>query len=144
MEDEFLFEMLEEAVAFAADDLVLKGNFKPFAYALTVDNKSIPFNSDKGDDTDAYDTLWQKLKEQVKAAKFKAVVLLQESSAVESFNLPTQQCIRVHVESSDNLHEKIGARCLYIPYELYQKEGKQEIKLFQPKPIAFPHEILKI
>ena len=144
MEDEFLFEMLENAVGLAADDLVLKGSFQPFAYGLTIDNQSVFFNTPENAEIEAYDALWEKLKQQVKATKFKAVILLQASVTPEALNLSTELSIRVHVESSDNMDDKIGARYLYIPYELYEKEGKQEIKLFQPKPIAFPHEIFKI
>lgn len=144
MEDEFLFEMLEEAVALAADDVVLKGSFQPFAYVLRVDNKRIPFERKEQEPTDAYDTLWEALKEQVNEPNFKAVVLLKNCTTPEALDLPTQKSIRIHVESRDNVHEKVGARFLYVPYEVYEREGRQEIKLFQPKPIAFAHEIFKI
>lgn len=143
MEDAFLFEMIENAVALAADDLVLKGHFRPFAYALTLDNQSLCFSSDKSDDQEAYDDLEIRLKKEVNRTKFKALVLLQESPTLEALKHPKKQSIRLHVESADTVADKIGARYLYIPYELFVHEGKQEIKLFQPKPVAFPHEIFK-
>ena len=142
MEDEFLLQMLEKAIKDAANSLLLTKRLKPFAQALKYDNSIINFSSDEVDHNEGYENLWQRLHKEVKAGEIKAVILLQDGLLPEQFHMSQTKSIRIHIESKDNLDQKLGARFLYVPYEKdLEKEG---MKLFNPKPIAFAHEIFKI
>ncbi len=141
MEDENLLQMLEFAVGEAVEVLAIKECFDPFAYALTHDNEVMNIQSDaKGDGR--YESLWQNLKDSASKQEIKAIVLLQESDVPAHFNIEGKRSIRVHIEHSENIDEKIAGRFLYIPYTLSKdSSGLIDVHLFKPEPVAFVHEI---
>jgi hypothetical protein len=142
VEDENLLEMLEFAVGEAIESLSHEQTFKPFAYALDHENQMIAFTSDYDEQETAYESLTQGLKKGAKEERIKAIVLLQNTPIPATFNIQGEQSIRVHVEHSENIDEKIAARFLYIPYVLEALEDERfDVKLSKPEPVAFPHEI---
>lgn len=141
MEDEYLLEMLEQAVNDATNCLLHNTVFTPFARILKSDNSVVHLKSEQTEGIDAYQFLSERLKKEVQSEDVKAVLLLQEDQLPSQFKLAIERSIRVHIESKENISEKLGARFLYVPYE---KDFETEaIKLFHPKPVAFSHEIFK-
>jgi len=143
MEDELLFQMLEDAVSQAAKSIVDHGFLQPFACALNKDGEVLSFENSLKSPDKAYDALWEELKSMALKKEFQAIILLQTAPSPLNFNLQEGESIRVHVESVSNKDEKIGARYLYIPYELTNSQEEVEIRLFNPKPVAFSHEIFR-
>jgi hypothetical protein len=140
MEDEALFEMLEMAVAKAAEMIVSTQVLVPFACALKKDAEIQTLTSALDDHNKAYEALWVQLKDN--ALHYKGIVLIQDVINPENFNMEAKKSIRVHVENASSKDAKIAACYLYIPYTLHKDEQKQiNISLHKPKPVGFSHEI---
>ncbi len=145
MNDEKLFEMLEIYVADAVAVLEKGERLDPFAMILEADDTHRPLYLDEPDTERRYDLLHQALKAEAAHGEIKAAALLARVTIPENYGPAVPEGIRIHVEERASAHEKLSARLLYIPYQLYRAEGQEYIRvhLHHPIPVGMPSEIFK-
>ena len=143
MDDEKLFEMLEECIAHAVGFLENDEPLHPFAMTLEADDTAQHLALDEPDPEKRYMALLEALKAEAKTGKIKAAVLLARVTIPESFNPDVPEGLRLHVEERTSASEKLAARFLYVPYQLYRRKGdtKVSVHLHHPIPVGFPSEI---
>ncbi|MEA3373596.1 MAG: hypothetical protein U9Q62_07910 [Campylobacterota bacterium] len=144
MDDELLFSMVEECVGFAVERLENSQSLTPFAMAIDTTKTIKSFNSDEVEDDRRYEQLLDILKAEVLKGEIEAIALLARVTIPSNFNPAVSEGLRVHIEERRSAHEKLSARYLYIPYQLYRSEKTGEkimVKLHDPIPVGFPSEI---
>ena len=143
MDDEKLFEMLDEAVARAVAILENAENLEPFAMILEADDTSRHLSLDESDAEKHYMLLLEALRAEAKSGEIKAAALLARVTIPDNFGPEVPEGIRIHVEDRGSSHEKLAGRLLYIPYQLYRGEGsgKISVHLHHPIPVGLPSEI---
>ncbi|NOR56078.1 MAG: hypothetical protein GQ531_07695, partial [Sulfurovum sp.] len=83
------------------------------------------------------------LKERIKTRDIDVVVLLVDTLIPDKFVQDVPGGIRIHLEERSQMETKIGARFLYVPYELCKAgEGELFVKLHTPIPVGFPAEYI--
>jgi hypothetical protein len=143
MDDEKLFEMLEECIAHAVSLLEKNEPLHPFAMTLEADDTAQHLHAQESDPEKRYLALLEALKAEAKGGKIKAAVLLARVTIPEDFNPEVPEGLRLHVEERASASKKLAARFLYVPYRLYRQEGdtKISVHLHHPIPVGFPSEI---
>ena len=143
MDDEKLFEMLDECVKRAVAYLEQGEPLNAFAMTLETDDTSHFLNVDETDPETRYMLLLEALQAEAKRGRIKAAALLARVTIPEHFGPTVPEGIRIHVEERASSHKKIAARLLYIPYQLYRSGEETEIRvhLHHPIPVGFPSEI---
>jgi hypothetical protein len=143
MDDEKLFEMLDECVKRAVTLLEKGETLNPFAMTLEADDSTQYLSLDETDQEEHYTMLLEALQAEAKEGQIKAAALLARVTIPEHFGPTVPEGIRIHVEERASSHEKIAARLLYIPYQLFRAEGdpKVSVHLHHPIPVGFPTEI---
>jgi hypothetical protein len=143
MDDEKLFEMLDECVKRAVTILENGETLKPFAMTLEADDTTQYLSLGEADQEKHYTLLLEALKAEAKQGQIKAAALLARVTIPEHFGPDVPEGIRIHVEERASSHDKIAARLLYIPYQLYrtQDDAKIRVHLHHPIPVGLPSEI---
>ena len=144
MDDENLFKMIETCVAFAVERLEKSEVLYPFAMLLERGENIESLKSDEDDHEKSYVDLVEMLKTAVERDEVQAIALLARVSIPASFAPVVEEGIRIHIEERKFSDKKIGARYLYIPYQLYktaEADSKVTVKLHPPIPVSFPQEI---
>ena len=144
MDDERLFEMLDEAIAFVVNTLENVKVVRPFAMVLNSDDAIGTLKNDERDDEKGYELLLEELKEEVAKGDIRAIALVARVAIPSNFSPAGPEGIRIHIEERKSSKEKIGGRLLYIPYQLFKTEGDDaslRVKLHEPIPVGFPSEI---
>jgi len=144
MDNEHLFVMLDECIEYAAKVLTSETPLESFAMVLDHENNIGSVNSDETDGFIRYEYLLQTLRDEAKADKISALALLSNVTIPDNFNAPVESGIRIHIEEKAFTKEnKLNARLLYVPYQLFKtKEDKTvQIKLHDPIPVALACEI---
>jgi len=93
-----------------------------------------------------YEALLEVLRDEAQAEKITAMALIANVTIPESFSPAVSSGIRIHVEEKDfKTENKLSARLLYVPYQLYKtKEDNQvHIQLHDPIPVGLACEIFK-
>ncbi len=135
--------VLEKAIAKAQVSLEETKFFKPFMIILNSDGELEFFENELVDNTNSYEALEKKAKELICNVDMDVIVIAVDTAIPENFAKGTPQSIRLHVEEKCRIDKKIGARYIYVPYELYQLENeKLEVRLQNPIAIAFPAEYI--
>jgi len=144
MDEEALFEMVNEAVMYAKDQLEKGEELAPFAMVL-YDNGTIQsLNSEESDFDARYESLVNQLRKKIKEEpEISALSIVTRVAIPEQYHAATSNGIRVHLEERDKRGDKIGARFLYVPYQLYQNSETSDltVQLYTPIPVSFPPEI---
>lgn len=143
MNDELLFDMVEECVAFAVEQLETSKPLNPFAMTIDTTRTIHSFNNQELEDDKSYEQLLERLRSEATKGDIEAVALLARVDIPDNYNPEVSQGLRIHLEERSKAHEKISARFLYIPYQLYKgsESDKIMVKLYNPIPVAFPCEI---
>jgi hypothetical protein len=143
MDDEKLFEMLETCVASAVTALENEEPLYPFAMVLDTDNTARHVRNGEEDQQKRYERLLEMLRAEAQEKKIKAAALLARVTIPSGYSPAVPEGIRIHVEERSSSGEKLAARFLYIPYQLYRTEedAKVQVKLHNPIPVGFPSEI---
>ena len=142
MDDEKLFEMVEECVAFAVNRLENAQTLYPFAMFLDKDENIKSLMHEEDEHEKVYGTLLERLKTQ--KDEIEVLALLARVTIPSSFSPAVPEGMRIHIEERKHAGKKIGARYLYIPYQLYkttETDAKITVKLHPPIPVSFPPEI---
>ncbi len=146
MHEEQLFEMVNEAVMFAKSELEKKQELKPFAMVLFKNGYIDSVTVDKESHDDQYETLVTALRQRiVDEPKVTGLAIVATVSIPGHYKAPVESGIRVHLEERHKADNKIGARFLYVPYQLYKSSSSDDItmQLLDPIPVSIPAEIFK-
>jgi len=146
MHEEQLFEMVNEAVMFAKNELEQKQALKPFAMVLFKNGYVDSITVDEQDHDDQYEALVTSLRQRiVDEPKITGLAIVATVGIPEHYKAPVESGIRIHLEERHKADDKIGARFLYVPYQLYKSSGSDEItmQLLDPIPVSIPAEIFK-
>jgi hypothetical protein len=144
MYEEQLFEMVNEAVAFAKEELETKQRLHPFAMVLFEDGNVQSLKSDTTEEKKQYEKLIAVLKERVaEETKITALAIVARVTIPPHYKAPVDEGLRIHLEERHKADDKIGGRFLYVPYQLFSDSdtGKITMQLHNPIPVAFPPEI---
>ncbi|MDX1294656.1 MAG: hypothetical protein R3302_00215 [Sulfurimonadaceae bacterium] len=143
MDDEKIFGMLDQCIEKAVFALENGQRLEPFAMTLEADDTTQYIAFDEADHEKHYELLLEALRAEAKNGGVKAVALIARVTIPENFNPTVPEGIRIHVEERASSHEKIAARLLYIPYQLFRKEGDEKVNvhLHHPIPVGLPSEI---
>ena len=146
MHEEQLFEMVNEAVEFAKSELETKQKLHPFAMMLFENGDIESLQSESTAQETRYEELITLLKKRVADDdRITALAIVARVNIPAQYKAPVSDGIRVHLEERHKSDNKIGARFLYIPYQLYANSDASEVvmQLHNPIPIAFPPEIFR-
>jgi hypothetical protein len=145
MDEEALFDMVNEAVMYAKEKIEKEEGLDPFAMILQDDGMITSLDEVKESDHDrAYEKLIEVLRERTgRKADIAAFAIVTRVTIPAEYKASTQTGIRVHLEEQHKQGDKVGARFLYIPYQLYRNSqtGKVTMQLQTPIPVSFPPEV---
>jgi hypothetical protein len=144
MDNEHLFIMLDECINYAKEVLTSSKKLESFAMVLEPNNDIRSIHSEQSDYELRYEELLERLREEAKADKVTAIALLSNVTIPESFSPAVSSGIRIHVEEKDfQADNKLSARLLYVPYQLYKTKGDDtvQIQLHDPIPVGLACEI---
>lgn len=138
------YSLLEQAVHKAQKSLELTKHFQPFMMLLTDDGEVENYENNNEDASISYslleDTLVQRLK---KRNDVDIIILVQDTVIPEQFTEGVSSSIRLHLEEKSQISKKIGARFLYVPYEMCQvAKSDMIVRLYAPVPVGFPAEYI--
>ena len=141
--DERALKVLEKAVYRAQASLEETKHFQPFIMLLNDAGKIEVFENEIKDSTESYAALEESLRERIKEADIDVLILVVDTLIPEKFVQDVPGGIRVHLEEKSQIEKKIGARFLYVPYELCKVgDGELFVKLHAPIPVGFPAEYI--
>lgn len=144
MDNEHLFIMLDECINYAKEVLTSSKQLESFAMVLEPNNDIRSIETDESDGERRYETLLEILRDEAKADKITAIALLSNVTIPDNFSPAVSSGIRIHVEEKDfQADNKLSARLLYVPYQLYKTKGDDsiQIQLHDPIPVGLACEI---
>ncbi len=142
-DDAKALQLLEKAVYKAQDSLEATKYFKPFLMLLTDTGEVEVYENDIDDTQTSYADLEATLTQRIQNNDVDIMVLVVDTVIPDKFVEDISSGIRVHLEEKSQKHNKIGARFLYVPYELCRVEnGEMFVKLHTPIPVGFPAEYI--
>ena len=146
MDNEELFLMLEECVGHASRQLTNGQNLESFAMVLEPNNDTRHISVEEMDGEARYEALIEILRSEAKAQSITAIALLSNVTIPENFNPAVSTGIRIHIEEKDfKAENKLSARLLYVPYQLFKTTSDEtiQIQLHDPIPVGLACEIFK-
>lgn len=144
MDNEHLFIMLDECINYAKEVLISSQNLSSFAMVLEHDNSMRSLELSEDNDELRYEKLLEMLRVEAKEEKITAIALLSNVTIPENFSPAVSSGIRIHIEEkafkADN---KLSARLLYVPYQLFKTKEDEtiQIHLHDPIPVGLGCEI---
>ena len=144
MDNEELFLMLEECVGHASQQLTSGQNLESFAMVLEPSKDTRHISVDEMDGETRYEALLDILRTEAKAESIVAIALLSNVTIPENFNPAVSTGIRIHIEEKDfQAENKLSARLLYVPYQLFKTKTDDtiQIQLHNPIPVGLACEI---
>lgn len=143
-DDEKAFYVLETAVNRAQDSMQRTKDFHPFLMLLNDAGEIEVFESEHEESKHGYALLEDTLRARLKGEyDIEVIALVVDTQIPENFAGKVSNGIRIHLEEKSQLHKKLAARYLYVPYELCKVgDGEMFVKLHAPIPVGFPAEYL--
>ena len=144
MDNEELFLMLEECVGHASKQLTSGQNLESFAMVLEPSKDTRHINVDEMDGEERYEALLEVLRTEAKNKGILAIALLSNVTIPDNFNPAVSTGIRIHIEEKDfQADNKLSARLLYVPYQLFKTatDDSVQIQLHNPIPVGLACEI---
>lgn len=143
-DDEKALHILETAVYRAQSSMEKTKHFQPFLMLLNDTGQIEVFEDEHKESTQGYafleDTLRARLQEE---CNIEVIALVVDTQIPENFAGDVPNGIRIHLEEKSQMHKKLAARYLYVPYELCKVgDGEMFVKLHAPIPVGFPAEYL--
>jgi len=146
VDNEELFLMLEECVGHASQQLTNGQSLESFAMVLEPSNDTRHISVDEMDGEARYEALLEILRSEAKAQNITAIALLSNVTIPENFNPAVSTGIRIHIEEKNfKADNKLSARLLYVPYQLFKTTNDEtiQIQLHDPIPVGLACEIFK-
>jgi len=142
-EDAKALQLLEKAVYKAQESLEKTKYFQPFLLLLTDTGKIEEYENDIEDTTQSYEKLELLLLERMAQNDIDIMILAVDTLIPSQVAEGVPQGIRLHLEERSQKEHKIGARFLYVPYELCSSSQESlYVKLHLPLPVGFPAEYI--
>ena len=142
-EDVKALKLLEKAVYKAQSALEKYKHFQPFLMLLTDSHEVEVYENEVEDTIESYTLLENLLIERVKKGDVDIMILVVDTVIPEKFVDKISIGIRLHLEEKSQRDKKIGARYIYVPYELCQIKGEDMyVRLHHPVPVGFPAEYI--
>jgi len=142
-EDIKALQLLEKAVYKAQSSLEKTKYFQPFLMLLNDAGEIEVYENEIENSIESYALLETQLTERIKENNVDIMVLVVDTVIPDKFVEDISSGIRLHLEEKSQKNNKIGARFLYVPYELCRVgEGKIFAKLHVPIPVGFPPEYI--
>jgi hypothetical protein len=144
MHEEQLFEMVNEAVKYAKNSLEEKQELKPFAMLLFRNGYIERVTANEEDHDNLYESLVISLRQRVAdEPKITGLAIIAAVSIPGLYKPPVDDGMRVHLEERHKADNIIGARFIYVPYQLYKSSSSDTITmhLHDPIPVTIPQEI---
>ena len=138
------FKLLEKAVNKAQKSLEERREFQPFLMLLTDLQEVEVYENEIKDSTKSYTFLEDLAKERIEKGDIDILILAVDTMIPDKFAKNIPMGIRLHLEEKSQRSKKIGARYIYVPYELCQIKGEAlYVRLHYPIPVAFPAEYIR-
>ena len=134
-QDEKAFRLLEASVNRAQSTLEKTKHFQPFLLLLNEKGVVEFFDNEEQDSAQSYHLLEELLRVRIKENDVEVLVLAVDTRMPETFAKATPSAIRLHLEEKSQIKNKIGARFIYVPYELCST-GKDERFVRLEAPVA--------
>jgi len=144
MDNEHLFVMLDDCIDYAKEVLISSKNLESFAMVLEPDNSVRSITISEQSSEERYEALLEVLRDEAKSEKITAMALLANVTIPDNFSPAVSSGIRIHIEEKDfRAENKLSARLLYVPYQLYKNKDDEQIhiKLHDPIPVGLACEI---
>ena len=142
-EDAKALQLLEKAVYKAQESLEKTKYFQPFLLLLTDTGKIEEYENDIEDTTQSYEKLELLLSDRMAQNDIDIMILAVDTLIPTQVAKGVPQGIRLHLEERSQKEHKIGARFLYVPYELCSSSQEAlYVKLHLPLPVGFPAEYI--
>ncbi len=143
MDEEKIFDMVERCVADAVLALENEIPFIPFAKVLETGGDIRDITCDMPEQTRCYEALLARLRAEAKMGDIEAIALCARVNIPEHYHPDASNGIRVHLEERAKAGQKVSARLLYVPCELFGSKNKAQVTvmLHQPLSIGMPMEI---
>ncbi|PTB88074.1 hypothetical protein C9925_00500 [cyanobacterium G8-9] len=142
-EDEKALQLLEKAVYKAQDSLATTKHFQPFLMIRTDVGNIEVYENQIENTSESYADLEVTLTKRLSKGDVDIMVLVVDTVIPDKFVEDISSGIRVHLEEKSQKDKKIGARFLYVPYELCRVgDGELFVKLHMPIPVGFPAEYI--
>ena len=143
-DDEKAFYVLETAVYRAQDSMQKTKYFQPFLMLLNDAGEIEVFENEHVESTQSYQLLEDMLRNRLHdKSDIDVIALVVDTQIPDNFAGDVSNGIRVHLEEKSQMHKKLSARYLYVPYELCKvDDGDMFVKLHTPIPVGFPAEYL--
>ena len=136
-------ELLEKAVYKAQISLEKTKHFQPFLMLLTNEGEIEVYENEIKKSSESYRHLEEILTKRIEKEDVDVMVLVVDTVIPDQFTDDISSGIRLHLEEKSQKDRKIGARFLYVPYELCRVgEGDMFVKLHLPIPVGFPAEYI--
>ncbi|MEA2047393.1 MAG: hypothetical protein U9O64_02990 [Campylobacterota bacterium] len=137
--DEKAFYILEKAVYKAQKSLQKTKIIQPFLMLLTDSGEVEIYENKVKNLEESYGQLEEVAVKRVKLKDVDILVLVCEALTPKQISQHASHSIRIHLEEKSQIDKKIGARFLYVPYELsLMDEEVSSVHLYQPIPVGFP------
>ena len=143
-DDEKAFEVLEKAVYKAQEAMERTKYFHPFLMLLNDADEIEVVESEDEESSKGYQKLEEMLRDRLQdKSDVEIIALVVDTQIPENFVKDVPNGIRIHLEEKSQMHNKLSARYLYVPYELCRiGQGEMFVKLHIPIPVGFPAEFL--
>jgi hypothetical protein len=144
MDEEALFALVNEAVMYAKGRLETEKELIPFAMVLYDNGNIESIDTDEENYDVRYERLVERLRDKTeKEPALSALAIVAKVEIPEAYSAETSNGIRVHLEERHKTGDKIGARFVYVPYQLVRKSGTDELtaQLHTPIAVSFPPEV---
>ena len=143
-QDEKAFNILEKAVYKAQTSLEQTKYFQPFLMLLNDAGEIEIFENEVKDSTESYTLLEETVKTRISNDNdIDIMVLVVDTLIPDKFVEDVPSGIRLHLEEKSQVDNKIGARFLYVPYDLRRVgDGEMFVQLHAPIPVGFPAEYI--
>ncbi len=143
-EDEKALKLLEKVVYKAQESLEKNSTFQPFLMLLSDTGKIETYENEIEDNAKSYALLEEKAINRIKKNDIDIMILAVDTEIPENFVENISSGIRIHLEEKSQINKPIGARFLYVPYELCQTtQNERFVKLHMPIPVGLPAEYIK-
>ena len=141
MSEDRLYEAIQKVVDIAQQRLEHKQELLPFGATIDASGDMALVEYGQGSKEEIYEDVVDTLRSAIKDSAIEAVVIVALSDIAEHYKSEHKNAIRLHLEERYKREEKLGARFIYIPYDIYRFKEEHSVKLYQPFSVAFRGEI---
>ena len=143
MNEDIIFDLIENGINIAVDKLQTQQDFTPYALTLSSQNDTLIVEKESNDNTQQYEDIFLQLKDKITSTDIEVVAIVALVDIAEHFKSDYDRAIRVHLEQKSLKEEKVGGKFIYAPYQIFKIEDEHKVELYQPFSVGFVSEIFK-